>query len=514
MPETGLVKLPGDVRDELLIATLFLSLADGHVRADVDNELHCTDASPDGFGACSARCPRKVLRHLYQMSRHRGESGRLDWDGEDVAWERTRMPRADDLPNDLFACLKWRVTQGGRFPRTAHINLQEARSLKLEVLRKFLAAPLAHRIHQRRVMGLDSRVTVGAASKGRSSSYRLNGILRGFTGVLVCSRLSCAYPWVATDRNPSDHPSRDNPLPPPMPLTDELRAMLGEAFVKAEWPELADDQTIVNLSEPVPFVVAPLDTDDQLADARSPLFSHAIVQQQQSAVFASPQSAAHSSAAVATSDAETSTPKSEVKSDAAASPKPVQSKQTPMSVAAAAEAVPAPVPFQFFQSCLPFQSRPSQVPPRALAPRRRMLPRRRPLRASQRLPPRSSLSASAAPAAAAGRGRTQIFQLFPHAIPCPVVLFFRDRSIMPCGIQGYVCSRTFFATNFVRDVLSDAEVSSGSFVEAFAGEGAVAAAVARADPERTVTPLEAYPGCEDDSGFGAPQYVVEHDLTN
>jgi hypothetical protein len=65
-----------------------------------------------------------------------------------------------------------------------------------------------------------------------------------------------------------------------------------------------------------------------------------------------------------------------------------------------------------------------------------------------------------------------------------------------------------------RRVLSDADISSGGFIEAFAGEGAVAAAVTRADPDRTVTPLEAYPGCEDDSGFGAPQYVMEHDLTN
>ena len=63
-------------------------------------------------------------------------------------------------------------------------------------------------------------------------------------------------------------------------------------------------------------------------------------------------------------------------------------------------------------------------------------------------------------------------------------------------------------------VLSDAEVNKCIFIEAFAGEGAVAAAVARTDSERTVIPLEAYPGCEDDSGLGAPKYVEECDLTS
>ena len=73
------------------------------------------------------------------------------------------MPRADDATNQLFSCFRWRVSRGGCFERTAHINLQEARSLKLEVQRMFLSEPSRFRVHQRRAIGLDSRVTVGAA---------------------------------------------------------------------------------------------------------------------------------------------------------------------------------------------------------------------------------------------------------------------------------------------------------------------------------------------------------------
>ena len=65
-----------------------------------------------------------------------------------------------------------------------------------------------------------------------------------------------------------------------------------------------------------------------------------------------------------------------------------------------------------------------------------------------------------------------------------------------------------------RTVLSDIEIGRGDFIEGFAGEGAVAAAMSRACPQKTVIPMEAYPDCEDDSGFGHTAYVAEHDLTS
>jgi hypothetical protein len=61
----------------------------------------------------------------------------------------------------------------------------------------------------------DSRVVVGAFSKGRSSSFKLNGILRSLVPFLVLGNLKVVLLWVETESNLADHPSRFRPLPPP-----------------------------------------------------------------------------------------------------------------------------------------------------------------------------------------------------------------------------------------------------------------------------------------------------------
>ena len=136
------------------------------------------------------------------------------------------MPRADFETNALFDQLPWAVTNSGRFRRSAHINLQEARALKNELRTMVLSAPERCRKGRRSVVGVDSRVLCGAGMKGRSSSYRLNGILRTLTSVLVSFRISIALPWVATKSNPADHPSRRAPLPAVPPLSPEIASIL------------------------------------------------------------------------------------------------------------------------------------------------------------------------------------------------------------------------------------------------------------------------------------------------
>ena len=64
-----------------------------------------------------------------------------------------------------------------------------------------------------RILNLcDSRVVVG---KGRSSSRKLNGILRSMLGYMVGGRVAVVNIWVDTHHNPADHPSRFRPMPPP-----------------------------------------------------------------------------------------------------------------------------------------------------------------------------------------------------------------------------------------------------------------------------------------------------------
>ena len=138
----------------------------------------------------------------------------------------TSMPRVDDVTNRLFKALIWKPHLSGKFARTAHINLQEMRALKLELKRMCCEDPPSCRLHRRAVIGLDSRVCVGACSKGRSSSFKLNGIMRTMVPYFVGAKVSCSYPWAETHSNPGDHPSRFADILPPIALARNVAALL------------------------------------------------------------------------------------------------------------------------------------------------------------------------------------------------------------------------------------------------------------------------------------------------
>lgn len=61
---------------------------------------------------------------------------------------------------------------------------------------------------QRTVGLLDSRVTIGAAAKGRSSSYSISRVLKGSLGYVIGSGLYPGLLHVYSGDNPSDDPTR------------------------------------------------------------------------------------------------------------------------------------------------------------------------------------------------------------------------------------------------------------------------------------------------------------------
>ena len=50
MEKYTVYRVPGDIRDELCIAVLFLALGDVDIRAPCEPVLRATDATPSGFG--------------------------------------------------------------------------------------------------------------------------------------------------------------------------------------------------------------------------------------------------------------------------------------------------------------------------------------------------------------------------------------------------------------------------------------------------------------------------------
>lgn len=96
-----------------------------------------------------------------------------------------------------------------RFRKSNHINVLESRVYKTWVKH------CAKHHHSSRILGLlDSRVTLGATAKGRSSSPALTHVLQGALGYVLGG---CLYPGglhIMSEKNRSDGPSRNRPVPP------------------------------------------------------------------------------------------------------------------------------------------------------------------------------------------------------------------------------------------------------------------------------------------------------------
>ena len=116
----------------------------------------------------------------------------------------------------LFSC---------RFFGRKYINLLELESL-ISLLKRVTREGMCGK---RLVVPLDSRVVIGAVSKGRSSSRKMKFLLRKLGFWCFAYDIALERVWVPTWANPPDAPSRNRPHeswyaslpkllpPPPMP---------------------------------------------------------------------------------------------------------------------------------------------------------------------------------------------------------------------------------------------------------------------------------------------------------
>ena len=68
---------------------------------------------------------------------------------------------------------------------------------------------------QRIVCMVDSHVTKGATSKGRTASLGLGSVLRRLNALCVASSSFLCVAFLPTRLNPADDPTRDRPIRPP-----------------------------------------------------------------------------------------------------------------------------------------------------------------------------------------------------------------------------------------------------------------------------------------------------------
>ena len=221
MPEGRWVPLPGHILDELRSCALHLPFATWNMRKGISSTVIATDATPTAGGAVTASVPKAVARALWRHTEVKGAAVRLDRD-QDFLFGAEAPREASRFASLVSECLCWRVESGYSFRQTSHINLQEMRALKREVIKLAGDPKNAHTIF---LFFNDSRVVCGALGKGRSSSYKLNGIIRTIIPHIILFGISLGLLWVETESNVADYPSRFRLLPPPCPAPRWLRRL-------------------------------------------------------------------------------------------------------------------------------------------------------------------------------------------------------------------------------------------------------------------------------------------------
>ena len=214
LPEEKVVTLPGYILDELRALALQMPFAFWCMRKRLFPSVLATDATPTSAGAVRALAPEPLLKELWRRSEIRGAPVRLDEHNIDFAGEAPL--EVSHFAASVSLCLPWRVTASYSYRKTHHINLQEARALKKELIKLSSVFENGGSIQ---VCLNDSLVVVGAFTKGRSSSFKLNGIMRSLLPFLIAGNVAIAILWVETEANMGDHPSRFRPLPPARPPT-------------------------------------------------------------------------------------------------------------------------------------------------------------------------------------------------------------------------------------------------------------------------------------------------------
>ena len=157
----------------------------------------------------------------------------LFWDDSTIAipTDPCYPPRAghEDPEWILELCdsLKFRELFRYRFKKPGHINVNEARTYK-----SLLKCVAKSDPNSRFLAILDSRVTIGAAAKGRSSSESISCILRGSLAYCVGGNIYPGLLHGPSEKNPADAPSRDRDVPLP---TRELPIWLSDLQQGRHW---------------------------------------------------------------------------------------------------------------------------------------------------------------------------------------------------------------------------------------------------------------------------------------
>ena len=132
---------------------------------------------------------------------------RQEYRGSDIRLDVSSLYRPDAYPRATVSPHRWlwHVAHSYPFTREEHINLLELRAL----IHTFEWRARRSRYGDCRSLHLaDSQVVLSVCVKGRSSSKRLNRLLRKWAALQVAGGIYPILAWIETHLNPADEPSR------------------------------------------------------------------------------------------------------------------------------------------------------------------------------------------------------------------------------------------------------------------------------------------------------------------
>ena len=203
IPPRTRVRLPADIRDEIVSVVLNLSVASSNVRWPVSTRVSCTDATPDTGGAVGATVSTAMAHALYQHTEFRGQHIPFNLPAHAEESISTLAP-PDKTTTDVVRCLKWGEITATQFDASLHVNIREVGEAVREVGRRVEQSLLP----ERSVNVSDSMVSIGAWAKGRSPAYRINSKLRKRAALQVVGRKQMDQLHVASADCVADDPSR------------------------------------------------------------------------------------------------------------------------------------------------------------------------------------------------------------------------------------------------------------------------------------------------------------------
>ena len=196
------VECPQSVLTELLVDACLFPFGAIDMTLPFLPFIGATDASTVfGLGATIAPLPISQTRLIARLSTKAGEHVRIA-DGPSLHERECRLGPRFDTGLSLH---QFEVVLCVRVESPEHINVEEAKAL-LWYIRWLLRS--GTRFGHRVVVLLDSRVVIGAVAKGRSSSTRLNRVIKQIAALCFVGGLVLHLVFIPTEHNPADHPSR------------------------------------------------------------------------------------------------------------------------------------------------------------------------------------------------------------------------------------------------------------------------------------------------------------------